>query len=58
MILSSVRYLRTQLDARFLVMSATLPSLVRDRLIEALGQCSLVEASQDTFVSSRGTDSS
>lgn len=49
MILSSVRYLRTQLDARFLVMSATLPSLVRDRLIEALGQCSLVEASQDTF---------
>lgn len=49
MILASMRYLRTHLDARFLVMSATLPSIVRDRLAEALGQYSFVEASDDTF---------
>ncbi len=49
MILSSIKYLREQLDARFMVMSATLPSLVRARLFEILGDCTVIQASEETF---------
>ena len=49
MILETVRYLREHLDARFFVMSATLPSLVRRRLEEALGKATLIRASADLF---------
>jgi len=49
LILETVRYLREQLDARFFVMSATLPAPVRYRLEEALGDCTSIRASPELF---------
>ncbi len=49
MILETVRYLRERFGARFFVMSATLPSLVRDRLADALGSPVSVTASASLF---------
>jgi len=49
LILETVRYLRARLDARFFVMSATLPALVRHRLEEAIGDCTSIQASPVLF---------
>lgn len=48
-ILATVKYLREQLGARFLVMSATLPGLLQARLGQALGKYTLVRATPDLF---------
>lgn len=44
-----MRYLRQYLNARFLVMSATFPSLIIDRLTHALGKPAMVQATPDIF---------
>ncbi|MDW8101151.1 MAG: CRISPR-associated helicase Cas3', partial [Anaerolineae bacterium] len=44
MILAMVKYLRKQFGARFLVMSATLPGLLRARLADALGEHASIRA--------------
>jgi len=44
-----MRYLRQYLNARFLVMSATFPSLIIDRLTHALGEPAMVQATSDIF---------
>ncbi|MFN3374895.1 MAG: CRISPR-associated helicase Cas3', partial [Chloroflexus sp.] len=44
-----MRYLREQFAARFFVMSATFPQLVRDRLNAALGDIALISATPATF---------
>ena len=44
-ILATVKYLRENYAAKFLVMSATLPQLVRARLADALGEYTLITAS-------------
>ena len=49
LILATVKYLRENFGARFLVMSATLPNLLSDRLEDALGECSLIHASADLY---------
>jgi len=50
LILATVKYLRENFGARFLVMSATLPNLLRDRLAEALGEkYSPLHASPDLY---------
>lgn len=49
MILETMRFLRERCAARFFVMSATLPSLVRERLEDALGSPPCVSASPDLF---------
>lgn len=48
-ILALVKYLREHFNARFLVMSATLPTLLRDRLGEALGDYTLITATDDLY---------
>jgi CRISPR-associated endonuclease/helicase Cas3 len=52
-ILATVRYLREQLGAMFLVMSATLPGLLQARLAHALGTCASVQAAPDLFAQFR-----
>lgn len=49
MILATVRYLREKLGAHFLVMSATLPSIMKRRLKDALGDYVEIQASQELF---------
>lgn len=49
MILCMVKYLREQFGARFFVMSATLPGLLRVRLAEALGEYTSVRATPELF---------
>jgi len=49
LITSLMRYLRQYLNARFLVMSATFPSLIIDRLTHALGKPAMVQATPDIF---------
>lgn len=49
MILGMVKYLAENYRARFLIMSATLPALIRKRLEEALGEPTLVRADPRTF---------
>lgn len=49
LILATVKYLRENFGARFLVMSATLPRLLRNRLEDALGECSMIHASADLY---------
>jgi CRISPR-associated endonuclease/helicase Cas3 len=49
LILATVKYLREFYDARFFVMSATLPKLLRERLKEALGHYSLLQATSDLY---------
>lgn len=48
-ILALVKYLRESYNAKFLVMSATLPNLLRDCLRDALGEYTLVTASEDLY---------
>lgn len=49
LILIFVRYLREQFGARFFVMSATFPSLIRQELQQALGDCITIRADDATF---------
>ncbi|MGQ9854108.1 MAG: CRISPR-associated helicase Cas3', partial [Candidatus Oleimicrobiaceae bacterium] len=49
MILETVRFLRENLGAFFLVMTATLPAPVRGHLEEALGKPRVIRASPDVF---------
>lgn len=44
-----MRYVREQLAARFFVMSATFPELIRDQLSIALGDTPLIRATPDVF---------
>ncbi|MFN4294835.1 MAG: CRISPR-associated helicase Cas3' [Thermoflexales bacterium] len=44
MIVETIRHLREHFGARFLVMSATFPSLIREKLEEALGSPALIRA--------------
>jgi len=48
-ILALVKYLRENYDAKFLVMSATLPKILRESLNNALGDYALVTASDDLY---------
>lgn len=49
MILATAKYLREQFDARFFVMSATLPGLLRARLADTLGEHASVRATPELF---------
>jgi CRISPR-associated endonuclease/helicase Cas3 len=48
-ILALVKYLRENYAAKFLVMSATLPNLLREKLKDALGDYALVTASVELY---------
>lgn len=48
-ILALVKHLRENYNAKFLVMSATLPKILRDALKDALGEYALVTASDDLY---------
>lgn len=48
-ILGTIKYLRKNFGARFLVMSATLPGLLQSRLAEALGTNKIIRATSDVF---------
>ncbi len=49
MILETLKYLREGWGARFMVMSATLPSPVKEQVIEALGDPELINATRELF---------
>lgn len=49
LIFATVKYLRERYGARFFVMSATLPKLLRERLKEALGDYTLLQATPDLY---------
>lgn len=49
LILGTVKYLREEYGAKFFMMSATLPAILRDRLAEALGNYSMLQASPDLY---------
>lgn len=49
LILKSIAYLSRHYNARFFVMSATFPKLVKGWLLEALGQASEIKASPELF---------
>ncbi len=49
LITGMMRYLRQYLNARFFVMSATFPSLIIDRLTQALGTPAMIQATPDIF---------
>ena len=49
MILGTVKYLREQFGARFFVMSATLPGLLRARLADVLGEHTSIRATPELF---------
>jgi len=49
MILGMVRHLRQNYDARFFVMSATMPELIREKLLQALGDPVEIRASPGTY---------
>lgn len=49
MILALVRYLREWYGARFFVMSATFPQIIRDRLVDALGCSTIITADAAVF---------
>lgn len=49
LILSLIEHLRAEFNARFLVMSATFPALVRRHLAQALGSHSVIEASPEVY---------
>jgi CRISPR-associated endonuclease/helicase Cas3 len=53
MIVTFMGWLGRHFGARFLVMTATLPPMVCEKLDEALPGCEVVEASEETFVESR-----
>ncbi|MEW6574356.1 MAG: CRISPR-associated helicase Cas3' [Bacillota bacterium] len=48
-ILATVKYLRENFGARFLVMSATLPGLLQSRLVEVLGPHTKIQATPKVF---------
>jgi CRISPR-associated endonuclease/helicase Cas3 len=52
-ILATVKHLRENYAARFFVMSATLPKLLRDQLADALGEHRLIEAAPATYADFR-----
>ncbi len=52
-ILATVKYLCENYAARFFVMSATLPTLLRDRLADAMGSYQLIRASNDLYAQFR-----
>ncbi len=47
--LATVKYLRENFAARFFVMSATLPGILRERLTTALGADRLILAAPEVF---------
>jgi CRISPR-associated endonuclease/helicase Cas3 len=49
LIVETMRYLRTQHGARFFVMSATFPSLIRRRLEDAIGDVSFIRAEDKLY---------
>ncbi len=49
MILGLVKYLRENFKSSFFIMSATLPSLLRSRLVEAIGDYTLIQATPELF---------
>ncbi len=49
MILGTVKYLRQNFGARFFIMSATLPGILRDRLDNALGEYTLIQPPPELF---------
>ncbi|MGB9803125.1 CRISPR-associated helicase Cas3' [Desulfofundulus sp.] len=49
MILATVKYLRENFGATFLIMSATLPGLLERRLSEALGEMTTIRATPEIF---------
>ena len=49
MILKTIEYLHRHFNARFLVMSATFPSLIKEWLQEALGGAQIIEADDDLY---------
>jgi CRISPR-associated endonuclease/helicase Cas3 len=53
LILAMVAYLRENFGARFFIMSATFPKLIRDKLAEALGSYATMSASQKVFAKFR-----
>lgn len=53
LILRTIAYLRRYYDARFLVMSATFPGLIRDLLADALGETPAITASADLYAKFR-----
>ncbi|HEY4721426.1 MAG TPA: CRISPR-associated helicase Cas3', partial [Anaerolineae bacterium] len=52
-ILATIKYLRENYAARFFIMSATLPTLLRHRLTEALGDYRLIQASDSLYAQFR-----
>lgn len=48
-ILATIKYLREKYGSQFLIMSATLPTILQKHLKEALGQYTLVQASPELF---------
>lgn len=52
-ILATIKYLRETYHAKFLIMSATLPSMVTDKLGEVLGDSKLIKATDEVFFSFR-----
>ena len=49
LILATVKYLAEHCGTRFFVMSATLPSLVLARVVEAVGDCHMLRATPELF---------
>jgi len=49
LIVETIRYLREQFAARFFVMSATFPRLIRNALDDALGQPALIQADPQLY---------
>lgn len=49
MILATVKYLRENFHARFFVMTATMPSILRAQLTDALGDHAFISANSDLF---------
>jgi len=49
LILATVKYLRESFGAKFFVMSATLPKLLRDCLKDALGDYALLQSTSDLY---------
>lgn len=57
LIIEFIGWLRENFGARFLVMTATLPNLIREKLMEALGEdTEIIEASAEDFEAARRHD--
>src|SRR5690606_14877937 len=52
-IIETIRWLRESFGARFLVMTATLPPMIREKLNEALGQPENINADEVLYMQSR-----